>query len=113
MRLTELFGVRVVDREGRELGKVHDARLVQDGPFVEGFGLALRLDGLVVGEGAMAVRLGFHRNRIKGPWLLRAIAQRAEHRTRYVAWTDIERIEPDLVTLRCRAEDLTYLRDVA
>jgi hypothetical protein len=36
-----------------------------------------------------------------------------EHRTRYVEWGDIETIERDLITLRCSADDLPFLRDVA
>lgn len=112
MRLGELFGTKVFDRDGTALGKVHDARLVQDGPLVTGFGAALRVDGLVVGEGAVAVRLGYHRNRITGPWILRALAQRVEHRTRYVGWDQVARIEPHRIELSCAVDDLPFLRDL-
>jgi hypothetical protein len=112
VQIADLLGSPVVDRDGTDLGKVHDARLVQDGPMITGFGNALRVDGLVVGEGAVAVRLGYHRNRIKGPWLLKALAQRVEHRTRYVLWKDIEDVGPDRITLRCAADDLPLLRDL-
>jgi hypothetical protein len=112
MRLGELLGTRVVDRDGRRVGRVHDARLVQDGPVLPAFGAALRVDGLVVGEVAVAVRLGYHRDRIRGPRLLRAIARVLERGARYACWEQIADIEPDRVTLACRAEDLLLLRDL-
>ncbi|MCA1842326.1 MAG: hypothetical protein LC792_03875 [Actinobacteria bacterium] len=79
MKLSELLDARVVDERGRELRRVQDVHLVPDGPLVPGFGAALRADKLLVGRGAMGVRLGFHRDAMKGPlplkvffrWLLR------------------------------------------
>ena len=88
-------------------------RLVQDGPLVDGFGAALRVDGLVVGDGALGVRLGYHRNRITGPWLLRVLFERFEHRTRYVAWAQIDTIDRESIRLVCRAADLTLVREIA
>ena len=40
MRLTDLLGAEVVDRCGQPAGRVHDVRLVQDGPLIGGFGPA-------------------------------------------------------------------------
>jgi sporulation protein YlmC with PRC-barrel domain len=45
MRLTDLLGAEVIDQEGRSAGRVHDVRLVQDGPPVGGFGASLRVAG--------------------------------------------------------------------
>ena len=45
MRLSDLLGADVVDEAGRHAGRVHDVRLVQDGPLVGSFGAALRVDG--------------------------------------------------------------------
>ena len=42
MRLSELLGCVVVDERGRSAGRVHDVRLVQDGPPVGQFGASLR-----------------------------------------------------------------------
>jgi hypothetical protein len=67
MRLTELLGAEVVDQAGQLAGRVHDVRLVQDGPLVGGFGASLRLDGLVVGRRAVGARLGYDRRRMRGP----------------------------------------------
>ena len=63
MRLTDLLGAEVVARCGQPAGRVHDVRLVQDGPVVDGFGAALRLDGLLVGGRAVGARLGYERAR--------------------------------------------------
>jgi sporulation protein YlmC with PRC-barrel domain len=38
MRLSELLGAEVVDEAGRSAGRVHDVRLVQDGPVVAASG---------------------------------------------------------------------------
>ena len=70
MRLSDLIGSAVTDAQGATLGNVQDVRLVQDGPYVEGFGHALRVEGIVTGKGTMAVRLGFARAGIRGPWPL-------------------------------------------
>jgi hypothetical protein len=66
MRLSDLLGAEVLDEAGRSAGRVHDVRLVQDGPVVGGFGAALRLDGLLVGRRAVGARLGYDRGKMKG-----------------------------------------------
>jgi len=53
MRLSELLGCVVVDERGRLVGRVHDVRLVQDGPPIGQFGASLRLLGLLVGRHAV------------------------------------------------------------
>ena len=89
MRLSDLLGRPVVDADGRRLGEVKDVRLVQDGPYVEGFGQQLRIEGLLVGEGALGTRLGITRANLRGPWPLTALMRRLERRTRYVLWDDV------------------------
>jgi hypothetical protein len=89
MRLSELLGRRVVDADGRRLGDVKDVRLVQDGPLIEGFGHALRVEGVLVGRGAIGVRLGIVRTDVKGPWPLTWLLRRLEHHARYVDWNDV------------------------
>ena len=104
MRLTELLGAEVVDQAGQLAGRVHDVRLVQDGPLIGGFGASLRLDGLIVGRRAVGARLGYDRRRMKGPlpvplllfgWL--------RHDGRYVEW---ERIEPGGILISGAVGDL-------
>ena len=38
MRLSDLLGAEVVDQAGESAGRVHDVRLVQDGPVLGGSG---------------------------------------------------------------------------
>lgn len=112
MRLSELLHSRVLDADGRDIGHVHDVRLVQDGPVLEGFGHALRVQGLVVGAGSLGVRLGYHRHGVRGPALVKWPALRLERRARYVAWADVDQWDGDVVRLRARADDLPRLTDV-
>ena len=106
MRLTDLLGAEVVDEAGRSAGRVHDVRLVQDGPLVGGFGAALRVDGLIVGRRAVGARLGFERGRMRGPLPVKLLAGWLHHDGRYVEWARIERIEPGRILISGAADDL-------
>ena len=106
MRLTELLGAEVVDQAGRSAGRVHDVRLVQDGPPVGGFGAALRLDGLIVGRRAVGARLGYERSDRGGPLLVKLLAGWLHHDGRYVAWDRVRAIEPDRIHISGSADDL-------
>jgi hypothetical protein len=110
MQMSELLGRPVVDVDGQRIGRVSDIRLVQDGPYLEGFGDALRLDALVVGRGGVASRLGFVRGGVRGPWPLRAMAAALEGRALLVPWTDVEVTDAGLTVRRSRS-DLRLLRD--
>lgn len=113
MRLGELFGTRVLDEDGRPVGRVRDVRLVQDGPAIRGFGAALRLDGLIVASGrvgVLAVRLGYHRRKVNGPYLLDRFALAMERGARFVPWDDVVEWEDGVVRLRRAAADLPPLR---
>jgi sporulation protein YlmC with PRC-barrel domain len=111
MRIGELLRSSVVDADGHDLGSVNDVRLVQDGPYVEGFGVALRVDALVVGPGSVAVRLGYHRHQVKGPALLRLVFGAIDRRAHYVPWDDVEAWDGSTVTLRVRRHDLDRVGD--
>ena len=106
MRLSELLGAEVLDEAGRSAGRVHDVRLVQDGPVVGGFGAALRLDGLLVGRRAVGARLGYDRRDMGGPLLVKLLAGRLFHDGRYVEWGRIRTIEPDRILISGTVEDL-------
>ncbi|MCU1484356.1 MAG: hypothetical protein JWN67_1102 [Actinomycetia bacterium] len=90
MRLSDLLGSPVTTADGEALGRVQDVRLVQDGPYVEGFGQALRVEGVVTGKGTLAVRLGFARAGVQGPWPLTTIFRRLERRARYYTWDEVD-----------------------
>jgi hypothetical protein len=106
MRLSELIASTVVDVAGEPIGGVGDVRLVQDGPYQEAFGPALRVEGLVAGRQGLAARLGYDRGDVKGPWLLRTLFRRSEARARYVAWEQIAEIRDGVVHLSVRADAL-------
>jgi hypothetical protein len=100
MRLSELLGRSVVDSSGRQIGKVKDVRLAQDGPYVEGFGHALRVEGVLFGRGALGIRLGMGRANVGGPWPLTAVFRRLEQRARYVEWGDIASRDTEQLRLK-------------
>jgi sporulation protein YlmC with PRC-barrel domain len=106
MRASEVIRARVIDADGADLGKVEDVRVVQDGPYIEGFGAALRIDGLIVGKATLAARLGYDRSQVRGPALLKALFGALERRAHYVRWEDVEAIEDRRVRLRVVASDL-------
>jgi hypothetical protein len=106
MRLSELLGAEVADEHGRAVGKVHDVRLEQAGPQLEGFGPSLRVEGLIVGRRALGARFGFGRGGVRGPWLLTLVFGSLGHDGRYVAWDRIQSIEGGQIRLTGTAGDL-------
>jgi hypothetical protein len=112
VRISDLLNRAVVDAAGTELGRVHDVRLVQDGPLLEGVQAAFRLDGLVVGGGTLGIRLGYHRNQVRGPAPLRALFTRLERRAHYAPWREVVVEDEGPIRLRCRAAQLPALDDV-
>jgi hypothetical protein len=109
--LSELIGARVADGEGRDLGRVKDVLLVQDGPYVEGFGNALRVEGVLVGPGSIGARLGFQRSEVRGPWLLNVLFRRLERRASFYDWSAVARWDGRHVHLREAAEALPIPTD--
>ncbi|HKY13848.1 MAG TPA: PRC-barrel domain-containing protein [Microthrixaceae bacterium] len=97
MRISDLLDQEVVDERGRRLGKVHDVRLVQDARSAEGDDALFRVDTLLVGRAGLATRLGYTRNGVRGPWLVKLLATRWERRAEHIPWTAIERVEGRLV----------------
>jgi hypothetical protein len=112
MRLSDLLHADVFDVDGVAVGRVRDVRLVQDGPLQGLTGAAFRVDGLLVGRSAVAVRLGFHRSSVRGPWPLVPIFRRLEHRIRYVRWPEVASWSDGVVRLNCRAAELGAMPSV-
>jgi hypothetical protein len=104
MRLSDLLGSPVVEADGTPLGSVQDVRLVQDGPYVDGFGHALRVEGVVTGKGSLAVKLGFARAGVAGPWPLTTIFRRLERRARYYTWDEVDMWDDAGVRLKAGAQ---------
>jgi sporulation protein YlmC with PRC-barrel domain len=109
MRLSDLLEKPVIDIAGQPLGRVHDVRLRQDGPINAGFDAALHVEGLIIGRGGLATRLGYGRTGSRGPWLVRLLLE-ARHKPSFVAWGSVRAIEADRIIIdgdassRSRAE---------
>ncbi len=99
MRGADLLGLPVVGPGGEDLGRVLDARLVQDGPLLGAFA-ALRVEGLVVGRRPLASRLGYDRYDAQGPWLVAVLVKRLTRRTRYLPWDDLELTDTEVRSSR-------------
>jgi hypothetical protein len=84
--LSELLGLPVVTTEGAELGKVHDAVIVQDGPVGANGRAGLRLHALAVGPRSLGAQLGYVQGTVRGPWLLRRLLRRPP---RLVPWAAV------------------------
>ena len=106
MNLSDLLGASVFDRDGVDLGRVRDVRLVQDGPVQGTFGAGLRLQGLIVGPVAVSSRLGYGRLGVDRPWLVAAVAHRLNRDSRYVAWADVVRLGDRRIEVDRRAGEL-------
>ena len=108
MRLSELLGAEVVDEQGRSAGRVHDARLEQDGPIIGGFGASLRLAGLIIGRRALGARFGYERASMKGPLPVKLLVGWVHHDGRYAAWDRVRAIEPGRILITGSADDLPH-----
>ena len=111
VRLGEVLASQVVGADGEALGHVSDVRLVQDGPVLESFGAALRLEALIVGRGGIGVRLGYGRKDFTGPWLLKRLFLRMERKARVVSMDDVESIDGGTIRLKVPASAVPHLSD--
>jgi hypothetical protein len=105
MRLSDLLGSRVFDENGVEIGRVHEVRAVQDGPFQDAFGAALRIEGLIVGRGSMGTRLGLDRADSRSPALVRIIFEGVRGKRRFVPWSNIVAIQQRRIDVSGTADD--------
>ena len=106
MRLTDLLDAQVVDRSGRTIGRVHDVRLVQDGPPVGAVGASFRIEGLVVGGTGLGARLGYARANVRGPWVLNALFRRLHADERLVPWPTVRALTEGRVLIGVSADEL-------
>jgi sporulation protein YlmC with PRC-barrel domain len=112
VRLTDLLGAHLVDRDGRDVDKVRDVWLVQDGPPIGPFGAALRVDRLVIGRFGLGSRLGYERPSITGPWPLAWYFHRRHGERVAARWNDVAALEEGRVRLRVPAAELERPRSV-
>jgi hypothetical protein len=107
MRASDLLKAEVLDRSGQPVGRVHDIRLVQDGPIIGSFGAALRVDALLAGPGSVGTRLGYDRADLKGPLPLKALFARIHRDMAVVRWGDIAAIEEGRIRLTVVKDQLS------
>lgn len=110
MRLNDLLGRRVIDRDGDDIGGVADVRLVQDGPLLPSMQSALRIDGLIVVEHHATRLFGYERH--VGPALLRWLVHRRLGEVRYLPWQEIEQITDQAVTTHSTRTNLKPLHEM-
>lgn len=105
MRAHDLLGSVVFTENGEKLGRVFDLEATRTGPVVNDIeGRALELSGLLVGYGALLLRLGFHRTEMSGPIGLKFLIERRKGYK--VPWDKLERIESREIHLGCNKSEL-------
>ena len=109
MRLSELIGRRVVDRDGTTLGVITDVRCVKDGPL-RGHMHAPRVDQLIVSRRHTGSLLGYDRRAQQGPWLIRAVVRRLHRDAVVVPWSAVETVGADPLRLTVSRDSLTLLQ---
>ena len=97
MRLSEILGREVRDRDGEYVGTVADVVLVQDGPMRGPYMASLHLAGLIVVERRHVRLMGYERDVL--PVLLRWLVTRLVGEVRHVPWSDVARLDADAVHL--------------
>ncbi|WP_185893574.1 PRC-barrel domain-containing protein [Streptomyces sp. WAC08241] len=91
MRLADLMGARVRDRDGREIGHVSDVRLREHpGPA----GTVLKVEGLVVATRARGRLIAYDHRPVDGPWPLAWLARWAARNARWAPWPAVAAHEP-------------------
>ena len=103
MRMSDVMSCDVRSADGRSLGRVRDLVLVMDGPF-RGAHAAMRVDAVLVGGSAVALRLGYERGGVRGPAPLSTLLRWLERRAHVVPAADIEEWDLDQHVLRLRGD---------
>ena len=106
MRLGELLSKDVVTEDGEQLGKVHDVRLRLDDDGSQPQSVSIQ--GLIVGTGSLAARLGYTYGDVHGPRLVAAVMRRLGRSARYIPWEHITSIEPDHLRVRGGADEFGH-----
>jgi hypothetical protein len=112
VRLADLIGSRIIDAEGRGVGRVGDVWLLQDGPPIGVFGAALTVDALVIGRFGLASRAGYEREGMRGPAPIAWFLHRRTARRPLMRWADVAAIEEGRIRLRVRSDDLARSESV-
>ncbi|GHF32498.1 hypothetical protein GCM10017566_01320 [Amycolatopsis bartoniae] len=105
------MGCRVFDRDGREVGHVHDLVFRRIPPRRDGDPPRFDLIGLECGKQAIGDRLGYVRGTMAGPWPLPGLFRWLARRSLVAEWSDVASIERPRIILRKRREELAHSID--
>ncbi|WP_411072607.1 hypothetical protein [Streptomyces sp. cmx-4-25] len=95
MRLADLMGARVRDRDGREIGHVSDVRLREHpAPDAGPAGTVLKVEGLVVATRARGRLIAYDHRPVDGSWPLTRLARWAARNARWAPWPAVAGHEP-------------------
>jgi sporulation protein YlmC with PRC-barrel domain len=109
MVLSELLGLEAVAEDGLRLGRIRDVRLrLTDDRGARG--LELRVSHLIVGQSALAERLGYAYGPVEGPRILRVIMRRRGRHLRAIPWASVTRVEPRRVVVSAHPDELRHPR---
>jgi sporulation protein YlmC with PRC-barrel domain len=104
MRLSDILECDMVDDHGERIGRVHDVRVIREGPPQGMFGPSYQIVGLIVGHAGVGTRLGFDRAGVKGPWPLKKLFGRTRRKRQYVEWGMVEEVREGLIRLKVGKE---------
>ncbi|MFC8492035.1 hypothetical protein ACFUJU_14855 [Streptomyces sp. NPDC057235] len=95
MRLADLMGARVSDRDGREIGHVSDVRLREYAIPTRGpADTELRVEGLVVAARRRGRLIAYDHRPVDGPWPLAWLARWAARNVLWAPWSAVTDHEP-------------------
>jgi hypothetical protein len=100
MRLSELLKLDANDRRGRHVGHVRDVRLEKRGDRWE-------IAAVILGNAAVAERLGFAYRAVDRPYLLAKLMQWLTRHARAAPW-DVVEIRDGRISLDADHEDLPH-----
>lgn len=107
MRLSDLLTLEAVSEDGQSLGEVHDVRFRSSDDSPQNW----TLDSLIVGPSSFAVRLGYSRGLVHGPWLLRTLFEWLARHGRRIPWSAVTDVGDSRVTVAGRPEDFGHPTD--
>jgi hypothetical protein len=110
IRLQALLGASVHDAAGDEVGIVHDARFVADGPPLPSGRPSYRLNALICGPTALGNRLGYDGD-VHGPWPLDRLFRFLGRHSRLIEWEQVASFDERGVQLNVGRNRLRGLHD--
>src|SRR5205823_2097617 len=100
LRVSDLVGAQVFDVDGDPIAGVAEVRLRADGPAIDAVGVAMTVDSLLVGLGAVGDRLGFALpHGPTRPFPLDRVFRALARRARVIPWPSVDELGPRCIRL--------------